>query len=243
MNTRTSSALVVAGVFVASVLTAEAQTPPPAKRIFVDVNLAVQPSARTFQIDASPQVYGEAAIINALQGVDGAGLLDVSAGYRVWRNVSLSLGLTTTMTSSGEAAVKGGIPHPVFFDTRLESITTVTDLHHKERSAHLSVMWTSPVTDRIDASVSAGPSFVKVFQDLVTEVTVSPGTQTFAPVDVKQTATKLGVHFGGEVTYLLTPRIGVGGMFRFVKAKVDLPSVPALDAAGVQYGGGVRLRF
>jgi len=89
MNTRTSSALVVAGVFVASVLTAEAQTPPPAKRIFVDVNLAVQPSARTFQIDASPQVYGEAAIINALQA---------------WANV-VQIHFVETAVSNDDAAI------------------------------------------------------------------------------------------------------------------------------------------
>jgi hypothetical protein len=33
-------------------------------------------------------------------------------------------------------------------------------------------------------------------------------------------------------------------MVRFVKAKVDLPSASeSIDAAGFQYGGGVRVRF
>ena len=32
-------------------------------------------------------------------------------------------------------------------------------------------------------------------------------------------------------------------MVRFVKAKADLPSVPDLNVAGFQIGGGVRIRF
>jgi len=239
----TNLALLIAGVMLGSATVAVAQTPPPSKHIFVDVNFGVQPSSRTFSVEAFPVVYGEVAIIRANQGVDGTGLTDVVAGYRVWNNVSVALGLTTTMASSGVAEVTGGIPHPLFYDRRVETDESVGDLNHKKRSVHISAMWTSPVTDKIDASVMAGPSYIKVFQDLINGVQIPPGTQDYIPVVDEQTATTVGFHFGGDVTYLLTPRIGLGGMIRFVKAKADLPSVPDLDIAGFQVGGGVRVRF
>lgn len=243
MNKITSRVLFIMGaVILAGAGAAMAQPAPPSKNIFVDVNFGLQPSARTFSVEAFPVVYGEFAVIHANQGVDGSGILDVMAGYRVWRDFSAALGLTTTLGGGGAASVTGGIPHPLFFDRRVETTQTL-EVSHSERSAHLSVMWTSPVTDKIDASVMAGPSYIKVVQDVVSTVTVPPGTQNFTPVMDEQTATAFGFHVGGEITYLIRPRLGVGGLVRFVKAKADLPAVPDLGIAGLQIGGGLRIRF
>lgn len=244
MNKTTSFMLLTTGAVLLGTTTgALAQTPPPSKNIFVDVNYGIQPSTRTFSTEAFPVVYGEVAIIEANHGVNGLGFLDVSGGYRVWRDLSVGIALTTTMGEAGVAEITGAIPHPLFFDRRIETDESVTDLKHKEQSAHLSIMWNSPVTDKIDASVFAGPSYIKVFQGLVSDATVRPGTQEYIPVTDEQTATAFGLHVGGDVTYLLTPRLGVGGMVRFVKAKADLPAVPDLDLAGFQYGAGIRVRF
>jgi hypothetical protein len=244
MNKTTSLMLLTTGAVLLGTATgALAQTPPPSKNIFVDVNFGVQPSSRTFSTQALPIVYGEVAIINANQGVDGASMMDVMGGYRVWRDLSIALGLTTTFKTEGVAEVTGAIPHPLFFDTRVESDETVGGLEHREQSAHLSVMWTSPVTDKMDASGFFGPSYVKVYQDLINGVTVPVGTQQFTPISDQQTDTVWGVHFGGEITYLITPRIGIGAMARFVKAQADLPDVPDLDVAGFQFAGGIRVRF
>jgi hypothetical protein len=235
--------LLMTGLMLSTAIAASAQTPPPSKRIFADVNFGVQPSSRTFSTEALPVVYNEVAIIRSNQGVDGSSMLDVVGGYNVWRDLSVALGLTTTFPVKNEAQVTGGIPHPLFYDSRVESTRTIEDLEHREQSVHLSAMWTSPVTDKIDASGFAGPSYIKVFQDLVTSVTVPPGTQTFTPASDRQTATVWGFHFGGDFTYLITPRIGVGAMGRFVAAKADLPSVPDLSVGGFQFGGGLRVRF
>ena len=243
MNKTTNLVLLITAVILGTVTGAGAQTPPPSKNIFVDVNFGAQPSSRTFSIEAFPVVYGEVAIIKANQGVDGGSFMDVTGGYRVWRDLSVAVGLTTTFTIKNAADVTGGIPHPLFYDTRVESKVTVADLEHREQSAHLSAMWTSPVTDKIDASVFAGPSYIKVFQDLVTSVNVPAGTQSFTAVSDQQTATVWGFHIGGDVTFLFTPHVGAGALVRFVKAKADLPAVPDLDLAGFQIGGGVRVRF
>ena len=254
MNKTPNLVLLITAAILGTVTGAAAQTPPPSKNIFVDFNFGTQPASRTFSTEALPVVYGEVAIIRANQGVDGTGLLDLTGGYRVWRDLSVAIGLTKTFTAKTDAVVTGGIPHPLFYDTRVESTVTIADLEHREQAAHLSAMWTSPVTDKIDASVFGGPSYIKVFQDLVTSVNVPAGTnpQSFSAVASQQTATVWGFHIGGDFTYLLTaplgsgsfaPRVGVGGMVRFVKAQVDLPTVLDLNVAGFQIGGGVRIRF
>jgi hypothetical protein len=243
MNKRTSIALLIATALVGGPSAAAAQTAPPTKNIFVDVNFGAQPASQIFELQTTPVVYGENAIITSKQGVNGSALLDVTAGYRVWRDLSIALGLTTTFSSGGDAEVLGAIPHPIFFDRRVESTVAVTDLAHKERSAHISAVWTSPVTDKIDASVAGGPSYIKVFQDLVTGVTVPAGTQNFVPAAEQSTATVFGFHFGGDVTYLITPRLGGGVMVRYVIGHTDLGPVHDVKVGGFQYALGLRVRF
>jgi hypothetical protein len=245
MKKTTSLVLLMTGAVILGTATGAIAQTPPTKNIFVDVNFGVQPQSHTFSTEAFPIVYNEVAIINSTQGVDGSAFMDVQGGYRVWRDLSAGLGLTTTFTVKGDANVEGGIPHPIFYDTYVNSTQTVQDLEHREQSIHLFVMWTSPVTDKIDASVSFGPSYVKVFQDVVIGANIpgSQGPQSFTPVSDQQTATTWGFNLAGDVTFLITPRIGVGGMLRYVGAKADLPAVPDLEVGGFQVGGGVRIRF
>jgi hypothetical protein len=242
-KTMTLVLLIVGAVLLGAAPASWAQTPPPSKNIFVDVNYGLQPSTREFSTAARPVVYGEVAFIDANQGINGSGLLDVTGGYRVWGDLSVAIGLTTTIGGESLAEVTGGIPHPLFYDRRVQTDESLTDLTHKEQAAHVSIMWTSPVTDKMDASVFAGPSYIKVYQDVVTNATIRPGTQEYTPVTEEQTGTVMGVHFGADFTYLLVPKVGIGGMARFVKASVDLPSVPDLSVAGFQFGLGLRVRF
>jgi hypothetical protein len=247
MNNATRIARLVAGLMLIGVPTVAAQTPPPSKKIYVDFNFGVQPSAQTFSITTPnpPQiVYGESVILSGTQGINGSTLIDIMGGYRVWKNFSVALGFDTTIGGKGDASVTAGIPHPIFFDTRKESTQEVTDLKHSEQAIHLAFMWTTPLSDKMDASVYAGPSWIKVKQDVINSVNVPPGTQDFTAIVTEESeGAKTGFHFGGDVTYLFMPNVGAGGFLRFVNASVDLPSAPGLDAGGFQYGGGVRVRF
>jgi len=235
-------AFAAAGFITITAIPAAAQT-VPTKNIFLDVNFGVQPTSGTFLISAAPIIYGETAPLTSTQPFGSAPFLDASAGYRVWRDLSVGIALTTTFTSTSEATVVVGVPSPVFFDRRISQTITIDELERKERSAHLVIGWTTPVSDKVDASVMGGPSYIKVFQDLVQGVTVQDGTQNATATADTQTATSVGFHFGGELTYLIRPKIGMGGMFRYVKASVDLPAVLDLKGGGMQLGGGLRLRF
>jgi hypothetical protein len=237
-----SSSTIALAVILGTATVSFAQA-PPTKNIFVDVNFGAQPQSRSFSASSTPVVYNEVAFINSAQEVGGSGFFDIQGGYRVWEDVSVGLGWTKNFTTNGTAEVTGAIPHPLFYDTYVESTQTIEDLEHREQAVHILFMWTSPISDKMDASVSAGPSYVSVTQQLVTNVTVPAGTQTFTPVAGEESDSAWGFSFGGDVTYLVTPRIGVGAMLRYVKATADLPSAPDLDLAGFQFGGGVRFRF
>jgi hypothetical protein len=239
---KTTIAVVSIGVYLAFAGIARAQGPAPTKNIFLDVNFGVQANSQKLNISTTPVIYGEIAFIDSSQEFKASPLLDVTAGYRVWKDLSVALGLTTTFNKSTPATVSASIPSPVFFDRRVVTNATVTDLNHKERSAQLLVMWSSPITDKIDGTVMAGPSFIKVFQGVpLTSVAAGTQTPTFS-VDEK-TATKTGLMFGGDVTFLLRPKMGIGVMARYTAAKVELAGVPDVRVGGFQLGGGLRLRF
>jgi hypothetical protein len=42
---------------------------------------------------------------------------------------------------------------------------------------------------------------------------------------------------------MVTPWVGAGFMYRYVKAKVDLDASPDMRVIGGQAGGGLRVRF
>ena len=216
---------------------------PREQNVFIRANMGVQPSARTFQLAATPVVYGENAILNSLEGVDGSAMLDLQGGYRVHQRFWIALGLTTTMSTKSEARVVEQIPDPLLYDRLAGGQDDLTDLTHKERSAHLSMIWEMPVSARLDASVLGGPSYIKVFQDFIQNVEVTPGTQNATPVPNQATATTMGFHVGGDMTYALSPMFGLGGMARYVFATAELPSAVDLKVGGFQYGGTLRVRF
>ena len=113
--TKTTSILWMAAALTMSAAPAAAQT---TKNIFVDINAGVQVASRTFVVDAFPIVYAETAILSTSQEVGAAGLFDVTAGYRVWRDLSIGLGFSYA-GGSGDATMSAWVPHPLFHDRRV----------------------------------------------------------------------------------------------------------------------------
>lgn len=240
----TKQCIPVLAVAATVVLAGTAAAQPPAPHdIFISANMALQPSARTFQVSARPEIYGESALVNSLGGVNGSGMVDLQGGYRVAERVWVVLGLTSTVAAQSEARVVAQVPDPLLYDRAITREASLRDLKHTERFAHMSLMWARPLTRRIDGAVLAGPSYGKVFQQLVRNLDVPLGTQNGTPVLDEETATKLGFHVGGDLTYRLTPSVGVGVMARFIRANAALPSGSSLPMGGLQYGAGLRFGF
>ncbi len=236
-----------------------AQTPPPTpppparptkttsatvpnKMFFIDVNGAYQAGSHDINISTTPTIYDEPAPISSTTTTKGGGVFDIAVGYRVWRDLAISLGFNT-MSSKSDGQTTATIPNPIFFDQPVTHTFTQSGLKHKERTINLDVVWTWPISGNSDAAISLGPSFIRVSQDVVANVSVPPGTQDAVPLVETQSKTAVGFNFGGDYTYLFTPNVGIGALLRYTYGKTDLTSVSGLTVGGFQIGGGLRLRF
>src|SRR5581483_3270616 len=135
--------------------------------------------------------------------------------------------------------VSATIPSPFVTDSPKTTTATISGLKRSERAVNLMAVWTRPVSQKMDAALVLGPSFIKVIQGVPT-VNVIDGTQDVTVVSQDQSKTTVGFLFGGDFSYLFNPHYGVGAIVRYTVAKVDLPAVSGVTAGGFQIGGGFR---
>lgn len=224
---------------------ASAQTLQSTDRAFAGLSFGGQTKARTYRTSGSLPLYDETATFESTVGIGASTLFDLSGGVRVRNNFAVGLGLARySDTSNG--AFTASIPDPVLFDTPRAGSATVEGLKHTETQVHVSVYWLQPVTDKVDVSIYAGPTFFSVKQDLPSGFTVSPGTATIATVtqtEVKENA--VGLHGGVDVRYLIRNNAGVGLFLRYAQGRVDSDLVQGgrMEVGGFQYGAGLRVRF
>ena len=140
MNKTTTRILWIATALTMSAAPAAAQT---TKNLFLDLNAGVQVASRTFVVDSSPIVFGETAIISTSHDVGSAGLFDVSAGYRVWRDLSIALGFSFA-GGSADAAMTAAVPDQLFHDRRVVTNATVDSLSHSEKTFYLQALAQKP---------------------------------------------------------------------------------------------------
>jgi hypothetical protein len=212
-------------------------------RGYANLNGLLQTASRDVSATGSFDLYDEVATFDAPREIGSGMVVDVSGGWKVWRNLALGLGYSR-FSNTDNVTVTARIPDPIVFDSLNEQTLSAGDLEHSESAVHLSAVWFYPVTDKIDVAFSAGPSFFTVKQTHVTSVAVQPNTSIVSGVSIaeaKESGT--GLHAGVDVTYLVTPRIGAGVLLRYAGASVDLPGAEGTDVGGFQLGAGVRVRF
>lgn len=224
---------------------ASAQMLQSTDRAFAGLSFGGQTKARTFRTSGSLPLYEETATFESTVGIGAEGLIDISGGVRVWNNVAVGIGFSRySDTSNG--TFNASIPDPVLFDRPRAASVEVPGLKHSQSQIHLSVYWLQPVTDKIDVSAYAGPTFFSVKQDLPTGFTVAQGTNNIATVtqtQVKESA--VGLHAGVDVRYLIIKNAGVGLFLRYAQGRVDTDLVEGgrIEVGGFQYGVGARVRF
>lgn len=213
-------------------------------RGFVNVNLGVQTGSQTFTVATPFEIYGEPGSVTSTVDAKGGALFDVSAGYKVWRNLALGVGYSRTGKSS-DAAVTASVPDPLIFDQFRSVNATAADLSHNENTIYLTGTWMIPVTDKVDVAVAFGPAIFSVKQEIANGVEVTEPGPSVTRVNVGSIdETTVGIHVGVDVTYLITPRWGVGGLARFTRGSVDVDNASEkLDVGGFQVAGGLRVRF
>ena len=239
--------VLIAGLCLAglAVTDASAQMLQSTDRAFGGISFGAQTKARTIATSGSLEIYEETATFGSTVGIGSSGLLDVSAGARVWNNVGVGLGWSRYSDTS-RGLVNALIPSPLLFDSPTESSATLEGLKHTESQIHLSGYWLQPMTDKVDVSFYAGPTLFKVSQDLPGAITVTSGASTIASISqstVDESA--VGLHAGFDVRYLVTRNVGAGLFARFTSGSVKTNAVTSgtIKVGGFQYGIGLRVRY
>ena len=168
----------------------------------------------------------------------------MNGGYKVWSNLVVAVGYTF-MSDSTDGAVTATIPDPRVFDSPRTVTTTANDLKHTENALNFMGVWMVPVTDKVDVGISFGPTVFFVKQELPDTLTFTEPVPTITGLTTKDISkTTGGVNLGVDVTYLLTKKMGVGGILRYTWGSVNLEgATDSLTVGGFQIGVGARYRF
>jgi hypothetical protein len=222
-------------------------------RGFFNVNIGTQPDERQTAGRGTAPLHGGTASFEWALPVESGGIFDVSGGWRVWRNAAVGVAFSS-FSDTSETTVRATIPDPLIVDTPHTDTRTFTGLEHKERGVHLSILYVVPVRwiPRLQASISAGPSFFSVSKDIVSAVTFTEGETTIGTAtttSLDESAT--GGHVGLDLSYAVLENvqgirgIGAGFFVRYAKATVDAAGIDggSFDVGGVHVGGGLRVRF
>ena len=215
-----------------------------AGRAFVNVGYGIQGGSQEVNTAATRELYGEPLTFSTSQHYEGGTVFDISAGYRVWRNLAIGVGFTRA-GEGGSIAVSAAVPHPLFTDRPREISATFEDSNHSQQAVHLMGVWMIPITDKLDVAVSAGPTIFRVKQDVPTDVTVTEPAPTLSELTILRAGeTAMGLNAGVDVAYMVTGYIGAGATFRYTYGQVELPGVTdKVTVGGPQLTIGARFRF
>ena len=151
------------------VTSAAAQSPPPLRDVYVNVNLGFQAKSADFIEASGFPAYDEMATFETDHSIGGISFVDIAGGVRVWRNMSVGGAFTNRFNDNRDGSINASIPHPLFHEA-FRSAAGLAPLKYSERAIHLHALWSVPVTEEFDVGVFFGPSFFTVKEDLVQSV-------------------------------------------------------------------------
>jgi hypothetical protein len=239
-------ALAIASLAAMAAAPAHAQT-SWTDRGYVDVSGWYQARSMSFTDVTRPITFGEPAAINTIYTVRSAAGFDAAGGVRIWRNLAVGAGMSF-FSRSASGSIAAQIPHPFYFNRARPVAGDTSDLTHHETAVHVRLTWLAPLTGRWQLALSGGPSWFALDQDLVTAVSVTQtypyDTADFAGVtSAQQSKSRAGFNAGGDLDYMVRPRVGLGVGVTYSHARVPLGDALNVDAGGLRVGGGLRFRF
>ena len=243
--TKTTTVIAMMGTLtLAGAVAARAQTPATTDdpSIFVSVSGGGQFQSRTFSETTTFSLFNDTGTVTANQTVGSGFVFDASVGYRVWRRLSVAVGVST-FHGSGAAAAIVAVPNPLFFGKptiKTFSASDYGDLSQTTTAVNFQAVWIKPLTDKLDLWLFGGPSVIHVNQEIASATETQNSVATIKS-DSANTG-KAGTA-GVDLNYRMNARYSVGGFVRYAGGQVDLPSVSKLKIGGVQAGGGIRFRF
>jgi hypothetical protein len=253
MNKSVVAILFACGVFAGTARDASAQT-PWSDRGYINVGWGVESGSSAMTDTRTSTIYEEAATITSSNTFTSGSLFDVGVGIRVWKNFTVGAAYHQEQNDT-DGTLTGSIPSPVFFNRPRTLNETVPGLDRKEMATHLQFGWVLPFNPKFDVMLFAGPSFFRLTQDTVSEVTIAEQGGAFTAVTATATIAEraksvTGYNVGVDATYIVwqndSIRLGAGGFFRFTQASTDvqmLSTTQPTEVGGAQFGFGGRIRF
>lgn len=222
-------------------------------RVFITVGFGVENGSSDMTDTLNFTLYDEAATATTTTTWSSGSFFEGSAAVRVYRNFTVGLGYHQE-TNTTDTEISGTAPHPVFFNRPRTFAATEDGLYRREKAVHLTFGWVVPIDDKLDVHVTAGPTFFRLSQDVVTEVNIAESGNFATPVVegevTEQKKSVTGFNVGADVTYILwqndNMRIGAGGFLRYTSAEADvrmLANEVSTKVGGMQFGFGARVRF
>ena len=222
----------------------------PLPRIAISVNGGYQPSTTNFDDSFTFDLHRETARVETSYPVDAGGLFDAGFAFRLWKGLAAGIAVSR-FTGSGTVHASASLPHPLFFQRPRDVEGETSGLGRDETGVHIQAQYQLPPFGKLHMVVFGGPSVLDIKQSIVTEVNFTEDypydTASFVGVDSRRIAgTAKGFNAGADVKWMFARHVGVGGLVRFTRAKVDLDvsgRTIRVDAGGAQVGAGLRLAF
>ncbi len=219
-------------------------------RFAVAVNGGYQPSTTSFDDRFTFDLNREVASVETTYPIEAGPLFDAGVSLRLWKGLGVG-GAVSRFTADGVVQVEASLPHPLYFQRNREVSGESGGLTREETAIHIQAQYQLPPFGKLRIVVAGGPSVLDIKQSIATEVNFSEefpyDTATFVGVNSRRiSGTATGFNVGADVRWMFTRNIGVGGLVRFTRAKVDLEidnRTVQVDAGGAQVGAGLRLAF
>lgn len=252
---RASRLIMFAGLWLLVAVQAQAQVTPWEDRVYVNLNYGYQSrSSSDIALSKTTTIYDETATITSTQTIESkGGMFDVAAGVRLFGNFGVGVAFNT-LSKDAVGTISAKVPHPLFYDQPRTASAELSNLTHKETAWHVMGVFALPITNNFDIAVSAGPTFFNLEQQTIGgDVQYSEAGSPYSSItlnSVTKTTTKqskVGYNVGADLTFRITNHLGLGAFGRYASASVEI--VPSggdaikVGLGGLQYGGGIRLRF
>ena len=219
--------------------------------VFIGVSGGVQQSASDISDHFSFAKNQETQTVDVKYPMKPSGLVDIGASFRIWKGLAFGAAFSRA-SGNGTAEVTSSVPHPFFFNQPRIITGTESGIQHAENGVHLQVQYIVPASGSVRVIVGAGPSWISLEQEAVTDVTVTESypfdTASFGGAVTKTVkASAMGYNAGVDVTWMFARSVGVGGLVRYTRADVDVEPAAgrtlAMKAGGVQGAAGIRFVF
>jgi hypothetical protein len=222
------------------------------ERAQININAGAQISSISLDTSSRQAVYVEDAVVDTSYKYRYGSVFDGGISYTLAGGFGVGVAMSW-FSQSTDAEISAAVPHPFFFQAPRTVSGTAAAVGRDTLAAHFQVIYTFRPAPRIEVAVGAGPSFFRVRQTIVDNVSFRDTYPYDAPTFVAASTQRVSGHKAGgsasaDVSLRLSRHFGLGGMIRASKADIQLAAparttIAKSQAGGVHTGGGVRIYF